>query len=78
MLRLSCRNTGGAKLAAGSDSQQAGHAAQGVVVDPFFKPSSRCDVGVQGGGGGSPGENFAGKISPLRKVAKFAPGEILA
>ena len=31
-----------------------------------------------GGGGISPGENFAGKISPLRKVAKFSPGEILA
>ena len=39
----------------------------------------------QGGGGGwhkgggevLPGENFAGKISPLRKVAKFSPGEIL-
>ena len=26
----------------------------------------------------SPGENFVGKISPLRKVAKFSPGEILA
>ena len=24
------------------------------------------------------GENFAGRISPLRKVAKFSPGEILA
>ena len=31
-----------------------------------------------GGGETSPGENFAGKISPLRKVAKFSPGEILA
>ena len=35
-------------------------------------------AGVQGGGEISPGENFAGKISPLRKVAKFSPGEILA
>ena len=34
--------------------------------------------GVQGGGKISPGENFVGKISPLRKVAKFSPGEILA
>ena len=32
----------------------------------------------KGGGGGSPGENFAGKILPLRKLAKFSPGEILA
>ena len=32
----------------------------------------------QDGGGGSPGERFAGRISPLRKVAKFSPGEILA
>ena len=35
-------------------------------------------VGIQGGGEISPGENFVGKISPLRKVAKFSPGEILA
>ena len=28
------------------------------------------------GGGISPGENFVGKISPLRKVAKFPPGEL--
>ena len=27
-------------------------------------------------GGISGGENFAGKISPLRNVAKFSPGEI--
>ena len=33
---------------------------------------------IQGGGGISPGENFPGKISPLRKVAKFSPGEIFA
>ena len=42
---------------------------------------SDVDVPVEcstGGGGISPGENFAGKISPLRKVAKFSPGEILA
>ena len=32
----------------------------------------------RGGGGISPGENFVGKISPLRKVAKFSPGETLA
>ena len=32
----------------------------------------------RGGGGGSPGENFAGKISLPRKVAKFSPTEILA
>ena len=30
------------------------------------------------GGGDSGGENFVGKISPLRKVAKFPPGEIFA
>ena len=29
-----------------------------------------------GGGKILPGENFAGKISPLRTVAKFSPGEI--
>ena len=28
---------------------------------------------LQGGGGISGGENFAGKISPLRKVAKISP-----
>ena len=30
-------------------------------------------VSVHWGGGTSGGENFAGKISPLRKVAKFPP-----
>ena len=29
-------------------------------------------------GGISPWENFGGKFSPLRKVANFSPGEILA
>ena len=34
---------------------------------------------VQGGGVEiSLGDNFAGKISPLRNLAKFSPGEILA
>ena len=41
--------------------------------------SGRCCTKKRTGGGGiSPGENFAGKISPSRKVAKFSPGEILA
>ena len=39
-------------------------------------------TGLRRGGGGSPWENFAGEIlpqiSPLRKVAKFSPGEISA
>ena len=43
-------------------------------VNKLSEPTSRGT----GGGGISPGENFAGKISPLRKVAKFSPGEILA
>ena len=47
------------------------------VVDNLLQSAVR--QGLQGGGGGiSLGENFAGKISPLRKVAKFSPGEILA
>ena len=25
----------------------------------------------------SPGENFAGKVPPLRKVATFTPGEVV-
>ena len=46
----------------------------------FRKPMGRCSAkvaeaaeGGYRGGGGFRGDNFAGKISPLRKVAKFSP-----
>ena len=44
----------------------------------YHRPACGHTLNSTGGGEISPGENFAGKISPLRKVAKFSPGEILA
>ena len=56
---------------------QAALAVAEVCLPTLFLLLVTEENGIQGGGI-LPGENFAGKISPLRKVAKFSPGEILA
>ena len=41
-------------------------------------PNAGANEDTVQGGGGLPGENLAGIISPLRKVAKISPAEFLA
>ena len=42
-----------------------------MQVDPLWDKGKISHTAHTGGGGISGGENFAGKISPLTKVAKF-------